>query len=287
MKNNSKITLYVIISVLFIASIAFRGLINGDLEQTSLLFVGVPTLITVLIVRYSKKPKSAYGVAFLTITLFLLMCGILFGEGLVCIIFMAPIFYAVTAILVWLYEFFKKKGKNKTYTFALLPVLILLFQPKEFITAPKIHSITAIQEISKNQDLSKLNIQPNLKNNLPTFFKIGFPEPVKIIGEGLNIGDVRIIYFKSQTKGIGQLVLEIKERTSNKIIFKINSDNTHIKHWLTYKEVKVELIEDKDTNKIVWTTDFTCDLGPSWYFEPFEKYAVGLMNKHLISTYFK
>ncbi|MFK8059106.1 MAG: hypothetical protein AB8B78_03350 [Polaribacter sp.] len=286
MKNNNKITLYIIIFVLSVASIVFRTLSKEGLEQTSLLFVGVPALITILIVRYTKKPKSAYGVAFLTITLFLLLCGILFGEGLVCIIFMAPIFYGVTAILVWFYEFLKKIGKNKTYAIAILPILMLLFQPNELVSEPKIHSIITIQEISENQDLSKLKLTPNLKNNLPVFFKIGFPKPLKIEGNGLNVGDIRTIDFKSNTKGIGQLVLEIKEKSYSKIIFKIKSDNTHINHWLTYKEIKIELVEENGVNKIVWTTDFICDLGPSWYFEPFEKYAVSLMNKHLIASYF-
>ena len=31
---------------------------------------------------------------------------------------------------------------------------------------------------------------------------------------------------------------------------------------------------------------FTFDLGPSWYFEPFEKYAIRLMNEHLINSYY-
>ena len=286
MKNRNKKSFYLIILVLAIESVAFRVLDKGSLEQTSLLFIGIPTLITLLIVRYSKKPKSAYGVAFLTITIFLLISGIFLGEGFVCILFMAPIFYAVTAILIWIYQFLKKKGKEKTYSFVLIPVLLFMFQPSEFISKPEIHSIETIKTIESNQNLNVFNKQPNFLNNLPKFFKIGFPKPIEIKGEGINIGDTRTVSFKSSTKGVGKLILEIKEKTQNKIIFKIKRDDTHINHWLTYKEISVEIVENNNVKKVIWTTNFICDLGPSWYFEPSEKFAIDLMNQHLISSYF-
>ena len=287
MKNQNKKSLYLIVFVLAIASIAFRLLNKNYFEQTSLLFIGVPTLITLLIVRYSKKPKSAYGIAFLTITIFLLISGIFLGEGFVCILFMAPIFYAVTAVLVWIYQFLKKKGEEKTYSFVLIPVLFLMFQPSEFIKEPELHSVKTVRIIDSNQSLNAFNKQPDFLSSLPNFFKIGFPKPIEVKGKGIEIGATRTISFKSSTKGVGRLVLEVKEKTQNKIVFKIKSDDTHIDHWLTYKEITVEIIEENTIKKLVWTTSFICDLGPSWYFEPSEKFAIDLMNQHLINSYFK
>lgn len=286
MKTKNKTRLYLIIIVLAIASLSYRVLSGMELKQTSLLFVGIPTIITLLLVRYSKKPKSAYGVAFLTITLFLLISGIFLGEGFVCILFMAPIFYAVTAVLVWLYEFLKKKGKSKTYSFAVLPLLFLLFQPSEFVKEKTIHSIKTEKIIASNIALNSLNKSPDFLENLPRFFKIGFPKPIKIKGGGLEKGAIRIIDFKSQTKGIGALKLKVNEVSKNKVVFDIVSDKTHIGTWLTYKKVTVEIVEKDGVKKVIWTTNFTCDLGPSWYFEEFEKYAINLMNLHLINSYF-
>jgi hypothetical protein len=48
----------------------------------------------------------------------------------------------------------------------------------------------------------------------------------------------------------------------------------------------VELREKEGQTEVLWTTNFTCDLGPSWYFETFQTYAVDLMNAHLIQSYF-
>ena len=80
--------LYIIILAVAIASAVFRLINENSLEQTSLLFIGIPTLITLLVVKYAKKPKSAYGIVFLTITIFLLISGIFLGEGFICIIMM-------------------------------------------------------------------------------------------------------------------------------------------------------------------------------------------------------
>jgi hypothetical protein len=282
--HTKKRTLYLLIVVLAIASISFRCVGNYRLEQTSLLFIGIPTLITLLIVRYSKRPKSAYGIVFLTITMFLLISGIFLGEGLVCILFMAPIFYGVGAIVVWCFEMLKKR-KSNTYAFAIIPLFLLLFQPLDYIKGDTVHSITTVQFV-KNASLQQLNARPNFQAHLPLFFKIGFPKPLDIKGEGLAIGAQRTIAFKSSTKGIGTLVLVVKEKTEDAVYFTVKSDDTHIAHWLTFKDIKVELREKEGQTEVLWTTNFTCDLGPSWYFETFQTYAVDLMNAHLIQSYF-
>lgn len=283
MKKNN---LYIIVIVVAIASIVFRLINFNKLEQSSLLFIGIPTLITVLVVKHANKPKSAYGIVFLTLTIFLLICSIFFGEGIICILMMAPLFYGVAAIIVALYLYFKNKDKNKTYSFAIIPLLLLMANPLDYIRKDEIHRIKTIKEVSAIVNLSALNKSPNFLYNLPTFFKAGFPKPIAIQGKGLAIGDIRKIAFKSSTKGVGELTLEIKEKTDTSIVFKINSDETHIDHWLTYKEVKVEIVEKEGKKMVIWTTDFICDLGPSWYFEGFEKYAISLVNEHLINAYF-
>ncbi len=285
--KNKKVTLYIIVLVLAIASAMFKLLGKGELEQTSLLFIGIPALITVLLIRYTEKPKTAYGIVFLTVTIFLLISGIFLGEGFICILFMAPIFYGVSAILVAIYLWLNKKDKNQTYSFITIPVLLLLFNPFDYIKKVDVHSIKTVKEIQKDLDLSELNSTPNFLENLPTFFKIGFPKPIKIKGSGINIGDTRTILFKSSTKGVGKLVLEIEDKTEYAIVFKVNRDDTHMNHWLTFKKVRIEIKEQDGIKNIIWTTDFTCDLGPSWYFEPSEIYAVEVMNEYLINSYFK
>ena len=287
MHANKKMSLYlVLIIVLIIAHFAFRLLNDIDIEQTSILFVGIPALITLLIVKYAKTPKSAYGVVFLTMTIFLLLSSVLLGEGTICIIMMAPIFYAVAAVIVFLYESFKDSNTTLK-VFIILPALLIMGQGHQIGREAEIKEIKTVQIINGTHNISNLEKSPNFLKELPRFFKMGFPKPISIEGTGMNIGDYRKIAFESNTKGIGILHLAIDTKTKNSISFKIINDDTHINHWLTWKQIKVSTqTNNNNTTTVTWTSHYRCDLGPSWYFQPIEDYGVNLMNEHLISSFF-
>jgi len=285
--DKKKKQLYVVVAVLVIASVAFRLIDGYHFEQTSILFIGLPALITLLMVKYTSTPKSPYGISFRVITIFLLMSSILLGEGIVCVLFAAPIFYGLAALLVFVSVYLEKRNKSNLNSIVLLPLVVLLAQPLDFIKEPKIQTVETISIVQKGSSIETFNQEPNLMKNLPSFFKIGFPKPVGISESGTELGDHRNIEFESSTKGIGTLSLEVVERSVSSITFKAISDDTHVNHWLTWKQMKVELIDtNTEQPKIIWTTQYQCDLGPSWYFEPLEEIAVKKMNKHLIDVYF-
>jgi hypothetical protein len=285
--NSNKIKLYVLVGVLVVSSISFRLINDYNLEQTSILFVGLPALMTLLMVKYSKTPKSAYGVVFKVITIFLLMSSILLGEGSICVLFAAPIFYGVAALIVFIIEYLKKRNESKLLSVLLIPVLLVVAQPFGIKGEPEIQTEETCVVINKGVSIDSFNKKPDLLKNYPNFFKIGFPKPIGIQGTGTTIGDTRNIQFESSTKGIGTLSLEVIESNESSIIFKVINDNSHINHWLTWKKMKVEIIKiSPNQTKIKWISQYQCDLGPSWYFEPLEEIAVEIMNKHLIDVYF-
>lgn len=286
-KRDPKIKLYAIVLILVAASIAFRLLNDWKLEQTSLLFIGIPALIALLVIKHTNRPKTSYAVMFYVVSIFLLLCGVLLGEGLICIIIMSPLFYGVGAIIIAIKNYLIRKDKQNLNAFILIPLLLLASQLYEINTTLEIHKISSTILIDRITYLSEMNASPNFTKNLPSFFKIGFPKPVGITGQGIAVGDTRAIQFLSNTKGLGDLTLKIKEATPTSIVFEVMSDKTHIAHWLSYKEITVTQNKKDNNTEITWTTDFTCDLGPSWYFEPLEKAAIELMNEHLIRSYFQ
>ena len=56
-ENNNR-ALYGFEIELVIASLTFRILLDIEFEQTSILFVGIPALITLIVIQYSGTPKS-------------------------------------------------------------------------------------------------------------------------------------------------------------------------------------------------------------------------------------
>ncbi len=286
-EGHAKRNLYIIILILAFISIIFRVLDTYGLEQTSLLFIGLPTLMSLLAVKYVPKATSAFGLVFQIITLFLLLSGILLGEGIICILFTAPIFYGVGAIMVLIYELLKKRNKSKQYLFFWLPFVLIIGEVYLIATPKPIQTVKTSQTVAGHPTFEAFNQSPDFLQNYPNFFKLGVPTPLQIEGTGIAIGDQRRISFESRTRGIGDLVLEVQDVQPNVMTFRFNSDDSHINHWLTWKLAKVELEHHpNETTTIHWTTQFTCDLGPTWYFVPIERHGIEVMNEHLIQAYF-
>lgn len=286
--RRSKSVLYIIIGIVFVTSIGFRIIDSHNLEQTALLFIGLPTLIALLIVKYIDGPNSAQGAAFKAVTLFLLIASIAFGEGIICIIMAAPLFYGVTALLVAIYSALQKNDEDDDvlHISLLLPIALLLGQVGDFSEMPFTETVITSKIVTK-ASLNHLNAEPDFELDLPLFFKSGFPKPLSFEGQGLAIGDSREIKFESSTKGIGSLILEVNEIDDSTIIFGVQSDNSHIAHWLSWQKIEVSVTSLNETESVVtWTSHYTCDLAPHWYFGRMERYAVDLSNEHLIRSFF-
>jgi len=244
------------------------------------MFIGIPSLITLLAIRMMKKPESLNGIVFLSITLFLLLSMVLFGEGFACILMGAPIFYGAAALILLIRDRLKS---NNMFT---VSFVVLFIVATEFITTQQnneLQSVTTEVKVDQPVELDQLASEICAENNLPKFFHLGFPRPETVYATGIEVNDTLSIPFVSQTKGKGHLVLLVESSEENKIIFRPISDDTHIAHWMTWKKITVEKTGNQ---KVKWTSEFICDLGPSWYFLLLEKYAVNLMNEHLSHVYF-
>src|SRR5690349_20804749 len=86
--------LIVVIIALAAASIAFHLLVLTGYRHSAAVFIGIPTLLAILVAR-SEPPTTGTGIVMRVITLALLLSSIVFAEGMVCILLAAPIFYLV------------------------------------------------------------------------------------------------------------------------------------------------------------------------------------------------
>lgn len=283
--QESTTPLYVIIGVLAAASITYRLTQYSEFSNSSILFVGLPAILAILVINSGGTPKTTLGLVFKVITLFLLISSIILGEGIVCVLISAPIFYFVGFVIAKAYDYLNKKDTDKVNVLILVPIAVLLAQPLG-INKESEHSVSASVTYHRPLYLQALAATPDLSAGLPTFLKIGFPSPQTVIGTGLQIGDQREIGFLSSTKGLGHLILEVEQIDTHNVRFAIASDNTHIGRWLSWKSINVHIDEQEGQSTITWTSDFACELGPQWYFEPIQKYAVQVMNEHLIQSYF-
>ena len=93
----ARLTIVGIVVTLVVVSTAYRVLVLKHLEHTSLVFMGLPALAAISLLN--TRPRTAIGTVNKAIAILLCLSGILFGEGFICILMAAPIFFLVGTVI--------------------------------------------------------------------------------------------------------------------------------------------------------------------------------------------
>ncbi|HEY0704308.1 MAG TPA: hypothetical protein VGD60_16165 [Candidatus Acidoferrales bacterium] len=266
------------------AGLAYRVITHSKLEQTSLLFIGVPALLAVL-VTCVPNPKSVTGLILKGMTVGLLLSGPLLGEGFICVLMAAPVFYVV-GILVGVVADVSRKSNNPAVVTVLLVLLPLSLEgTSSHFSFPRDETVQASRVVDAPASAVEraLSRSPQLGVPLPFYLRLGFPHPAQAHGTGLEVGALRTIHFAGGEGQPGDLVLQVQQSKPGFAHFGVVSDQSRIAHWLDWKSSDVQWQEiDPGHTRVSWTINFRRNLDPSWYFRPWERYAVRLVAQHLI-----
>jgi hypothetical protein len=274
------------------ASIAFRLLKAGHLEHSSLLFIGIPTLLAVLMVAWVGPAKTTTGLILKAITIALLVSGILLGEGFICIVMASPLFLLVGVIIGKIadsqYWRHTRRGRRIIPAIA-LPVFIMASMegvlPGFAFPRDESVTVTRIVPLSADSVAASLARTPRFDLPLPLFFQMRFPRPVQMTGTGLRVGDERTILFAHAGHHPGTLVMRVASAAPGAVTFDAVSDDSYIRHWLTWEGADVTWTAIDATHaRITWTLRYRRTLDPAWYFAPWERYGARLAAGYLIAT---
>jgi hypothetical protein len=274
-----------------VVSVLYRLLVLGYREQSALLFIGIPLVLSLLLAQ-SPRPKSTSGVIMKGITLSLLLFGILLFEGFICIIMAAPLFYLVGGIVAVIVGRRKSKWYNDKMNCTCISVIALMslegvtdalsFGREEIVVVEREVSI------SPAEVMKKLAEQPSFDEaELPLFLKLGFPTPQDVNGQGIALGDERVIHFAGGEGEPGDVVVKVVESSSNRVVFALVKDDSHIDHWLGWKKI----IWEVDTTaagktEVSISMSYTRKLDPAWYFKPVERYGVSKAGEYFLESMF-
>jgi hypothetical protein len=274
-----------------IASVLYRILVLGQAEQSALMFIGLPTAMAMLIAHLPAS-KSATGMIFKGITLFLLLLGILFIEGFICILMAAPLFYGIGFIIgIFADKARAQREFNKRFRIVVLPALVLM--SLEGITGALSFSrdeeVTVTRDISLSSGAARelLAKGPEFDlTELPGFLKLGFPAPRSIRGDGMETGDRWQIHFAGGEGKPGDLTAEVME--SDDLRFRVMkvSDTSHIAHWLEWREAEWMISPTPQGSRVTLTMRYRRLLDPAWYFKPIERYGVRKAGEYFLSQTF-
>lgn len=269
----------------------YRFVHEGHLDQTAALFIGLPTVLAVGL-TLTPKAKSATGMAVKGLTIGLVLSAILLGEGVICILMAAPLFYGVALVIGVIVDAHRDRQRKihqgKVYSVLMIPLALMSLEGVTPITSfPAAGTATATQTVAATPAgvEATLAAAPLFDRTLPAFLGFGFPRPLATEGSGLVVGDRRTIWFSGRNGTRAALVLEVVQSGAGHVRFRARTDQTAIARWLGWQDADVTWQSTgADRTQVTWTLSYVRRLSPAWYFGPFERYAATLSADYLIET---
>lgn len=278
-------------TILALAVLCYRLLVIGHLEQTALMFIGLPTVLAILL-AWLPGAQSNVGKIVKGITYFLLLLGILAIEGFICILMAAPFFYFIGVVvgIVWDAAAARKKWQKNLRSVVLPSLVFMSFEGvSDTLSFSRDEQVTASisTTLDQNTALHRLAQGPDFKlENLPLFLKLGFPEPQYIKGDGIQPGDTWKIHFAGGEGSPGTLMAEVVHNKNGHIIVNRVTDTSHIAHWLDWESAEWHLKPTAGGTHITLTMHYQRLLDPAWYFKPFQRYGVKLAGEYFLESTF-
>jgi len=273
------------------ASVVYRLIVLGRVEQTALMFIGLP-LVLAIALSLTPRPSTVTGVVMKGIALALLLFGILLFEGFICILMAAPLFFLVGFIVGKLVD--RSRGRRKNwqddrFSCTVLGVMLIMsFEGvSDWLSFDRDERVVVneVVEMSAMEMRSRLSLGPDfVSDELPVFLSMGFPQPVSIDGGGVNVGDRWTIHLAGGEGEPGDLVVEVVRNNADGIRLECIKDSSHISHWMNWKSVEW-FFEDcgEGQCKIRMVMEYERLLDPAWYFKPIERYGVKKAGEYFIS----
>lgn len=274
-----------------VSSILYRLLVIAEKEQTALMFIGLPTLLALLLCA-APPTRTITGSIMKGITLFLLMLAILLIEGFICILMAAPFFYSIGFIIGIFAD--KARAQNHISRMHCVVVAVILLFSLEGINERLSFSREEVIEVCCEHHASLEETAAILARgpcfewwDLPTYLKMGFPYPVKIQGDGLKAGDRWQIDFAGGEGKPGSLVAQVMLAEPGHYVVQKISDGSHIAHWMEWRQAEWFLdAKDNGVTQVRLRMSYRRMLDPAWYFGPVQRYGVRLAGEYFLDQTF-
>ncbi|HKO58841.1 MAG TPA: hypothetical protein VJ276_23440, partial [Thermoanaerobaculia bacterium] len=222
-----------------------------------------------IILALTPRATSATGTIVKGLTICLLMSGPILGEGFICILMAAPLFYLVGIIIGLLTDRARRRQDSSVLrVVALLPLLAGLEGVTPGLTFPTREEVAATRVVAATPAEVELALAqtPSFPRPLPPFLRLKFPRPGRAAGMGLEPGALRVVRFAGGEGKPGDLTLRVAERGPASVTFEAVSDTSHIAHWLTWRSSRVTWRPvGAHRTEVTWSVAYDRELDPAWY----------------------
>ena len=208
-------------------SIFYRMLAAGGFEQTAALFIGMPTLLAVLVAMLPCEdlhghPAEGDDPAPASLGRHPRGGAHLHPHG------RAPVLHGGGRGPLLDHVRLKSRA---TRALRIAPLgLLSLAGVHADLSAERAETVVVARTVagSPTEVEAALAARPDFDRTLPFALRMGFPRPVRSLGQGLEPGDRRLVHFAGGEGKPGDLVLEVSESAPGRVVFDAISDTSHI-----------------------------------------------------------
>ncbi len=290
--NNTQKLLFTMLVIVVVAGLLITLQRYHGLQATALFYIGLPAILSFVLIM-TDKGRTPMTSTMKGITLALLLSAPLLQEGFLCILFAAPIFYAVGAIVAWIYVRMQNRDKHKLHSFAplLLLAVVSLEGTHETLTFPRDNHVVVEKVVALNvQQVNERLAQPiQYGNSAPLFLKI-FPFPQVVLHEGTKVGDRQVLhfdYYKHFVTNVsrGDITFEIVSRGEGHIASRVLKDASYLHTYMQWQTstVRWQALDEQHT-RIEWEVSYQRKLDPAWYFGPLESWVTRMAAMTLLES---
>jgi hypothetical protein len=282
--SRSQWSLIFLILAVSAGSVMYHLIVRGRLEQTAVLFVGIPAVLAILLAMMPKA-KTVKGGIMKGLTLALLLSGPILREGFICIVMASPLFYLVGLLVGAVVDWSRTKRQTTVSCLLLILLPMSMEGSSPTLSFNREETVQASEVVNASARDVQVALSHSLRTDvpLPIYLRMGFPRPTEARGEGLEVGATRIIHFAGGEGHPGDLLLKVRESRPGYVRFDAVSDHSKIAHWLDWNSSEVQWTAvDAEHTRLTWSLHFRRRLDPAWYFRPWERYATRLAAEYLI-----
>jgi hypothetical protein len=296
-RPRARLATVAIIVAVAAGSMLFRWTSSQGLHQSAALFVGLPAVLAIAVVLI-VAPRSATGVACKAVTVGLLVSLLFLGEGVLCVLMSAPLFYLVAIVIGRSMDTIRNEDRRKYSLRAAVPVLVVIVMSLEGVhhttSFDREETVTVIRTVAAPADAVARAVfeRPRFERAVPGLLRAGFPQPIYARRDPPAVGARWTIAFRGgemRLDGIepriGDLTLELVESAPGIARWEAIGDESHMTHYLAWRgsTVRWTPVSARET-RVEWTVRYKRSLDPAWYFGPIERFAVTLAAGYLIDS---
>lgn len=290
-KIKRKIRGNIILMLIAAVSIVIRLLMEYDFDNTGLLYIGVPFLISMALMWIDREnPNKSWRKAMVNHLLLALIVmlgsSVVLFEGFLCVLMFLPIYLGVILlafIYFYLHELYAKSRGTKLFGH-IIPVFLLLAalegtHPLVSVNRDNVVTVSRIIDAGVDDIRAQINTPPELQKQRQWFLSL-FPMPYKTDTVGLAEGDINTAYLRYHRWFVtnthdGILQSQITHSTERLIVFKFIENTSYLGNYMKFQHAQIQLLPlDEGRTKVVYSISYKRLLDPAWYFQPLQRYGV-------------